>query len=82
MAHFDKMRCHTLQACRARLIQSALESSAPGALNDGPDAKIRQLDTDLVTFEKIKFANDWKYFKFLQSLERIDLFKSEEIGPN
>ena len=49
---------------------------------DGPDAEYPQLDTDLVTFEKIKLASDWKYFKFLQSLERIDHFKSDEIGPN
>ena len=62
MAHFDEMRCDRAtrsQLCRTRLIQSALESSATGTLNDGPDAEIRQLDTDLVTFENIKFAGDW-----------------------
>ena len=46
--------------CPTELIQSALESTAPGASNGGPNAEIRQLGTDLAAFEKFEFPNNWK----------------------
>ena len=49
--NFHKMCATRSQLCRAALIRSALESSDPGAFNDGSNVQIRQLGTDLVVSE-------------------------------
>ena len=57
-SRFHKMCPTRSQMCRTELIQSALESSDPGASHDGSTIEIQELWTDLVTFEVARTPNN------------------------
>ena len=60
LPNFQKLDAASFQGCSTELIQSALESTAPGASNGKSDVRIRQLRADLAISEKIALRNNWK----------------------